>query len=120
MPLSHPLMQPEPLRDVLARLSELSGDRWLYIASSITDITLDTPCSARTFDSREASPEERDEFDAMVEQMGLRSFLCGSQLEDIIINLKLQRADYTPQQLAAAIDYYWRHDAFIDVSTDAA
>ncbi len=61
-----------------------------------------------------------DEFDVTVDQMGWRSFLCRSQLEEIITNLKLQRAEYSHQELVSAIDYYWTNDAFIDLSNRGA
>jgi len=120
MPLEQPFEQPRPLRDFLSRLSELPRRVWLYIPASVADITLDTPCYATTFDSRDLSPEEQDEFDAMAERTGMRCFFYRDQLEDIRTNLTLQRSDFTPEQFIGAIDFYWRHDAFIDLSTNVA
>ena len=120
MPITNPFSQPRPLRDILSKAVELAWDRWLYIPASVTHITLDTPCYATTFDSRDCSPEELDEFDAMVERTGMRSFFYRRQLDEVRDNLRLQQHDYTIEQLATAIDFYWRHDAFIDLSTHAA
>lgn len=120
MSLSQPFEQPRPLRDFLPRLSELPRHIWLYISALVTAITLDTPCYATTFDSRNLSPEEQDEFDALAERTGVRCFFCRDQLEEIRTNLTLQRSDFTPEHFVTAIDYYWRHDAFIDLSTNAA
>jgi hypothetical protein len=60
------------------------------------------------------------EFEAYAERIRLRSFFCRDQLRDIIENLRQQRTDFTRPQLATAVDFYWRRDAFIDLSTPAA
>lgn len=118
MPRTNPFEQPRPLRDFLSRLAELPRQIWLYIPASVTDITLDTPCYATTFDSRDLSPEEQDEFDSLAEQAEMRCFFYRDQLEDIRANLKLQCADFSLDQFTSAIDFFWRHDAFIDLSTN--
>ena len=118
MPPTNPFEQPRPLQDFLARLSELPRHVWLYIPASITDITLDTPCHATNFDSRDLSPEEQDEFDSLAESSGMRCFFYRDQLEGIRANLGLQRPDFSVEQFVAAIDHYWRHDAFVDLSTN--
>jgi len=120
MPLTQPFEQPKPLRDFLGQLSALPRHNWLYIPASVTDITLDTPCYATTLISRDLSPDEQDEFDALAERTGLRCFFYRDQLEDILANLRLQRVDFTPELFTEAIDFYWRHDAFIDLSTKVA
>ena len=120
MSLTQPFEQPRSLRDFLSRLSEVPRHVWLYIPATVTNITLDTPCYATAFDSRDLSPEEQDEFDALAERTLLRCFFYRDQLEDIRANLMLQRSDFTPDQFITAIDYYWRHDAFIDLSTNVA
>ena len=120
MPPTQPFEHPRPLRDILSRLSELPHHNWLYISASVTDITPDTPCYATTFDSRDVSPEEQDEFDSLAERTGMRCFLCRDQLEGIRANLGLQRPEFSLVQFITAIDFYWRHDAFIDLSTNVA
>jgi hypothetical protein len=120
MPLTQPFEQPRPLRDFLSRLAELPRHVWLYIPASVTAITLDTPCSATTFDSRDLSPEEQDEVDSLAERTGMRCFFYRGQLEEIHANLSCQCPDFTPEQFITAIDFYWRHDAFIDLSTNVA
>jgi hypothetical protein len=99
---------------------ELPEWSWLYIANTVTEITLDTLCLPTATDSSDLNEEEFKEFEAYAESAGLRSFLDGDQLEDIIENLRQQSVDFTQQQLATAIDFYWRHDAFIDLSTHVA
>ena len=120
MPLTRPFEQPRPFRDFLSRLSELPQHVWLYIPTSVDEITFDSPCFATTFDSRGLSREEQDELDALVEGTGMRCFFCRDQLEDIRSNLALQRPDFTGEQFISAIDFYWRHDAFIDLSRTTA
>lgn len=120
MPLTQPFEKPRPLRDILSRLSELPSYVWLYIPASLTDITLDTACYANTVDARDLSPDEQDEFDVLAERTGMRCFFCRSQLEDIRANLTFQRPDFTLEQFLVAIDFYWRHDAFIDLSIGPA
>ena len=116
MPLTQPFEQPKPLHDVLAQLSDLPRHVWFYIPSSVADIKLDTPCYAATFNSKDLSETEQEEIDALVERAGMKCFFCRDQLEDILANLQLQRLEFSPEQLTAAIDYYWRHDAFVDLS----
>ena len=81
---------------------------------------MDTLCLPTATDTLDLSTEEIEEFDAYAEHSGLSAFFCRDQLEGIIKNLRQQSADFTPQQLATAIDFYWRHDAFINMSIHAA
>ena len=120
MSLAQPFEQTRHLRDILVRLDELQWYVWLYIPASVTGITLDTPCCPTTFDSREISLDEQDEFDLLTERKGIRCFFCRQQLEDIRFNLDSQCPDFSLEQLVRAIDFYWRHDAFIDLSTKVA
>ena len=120
MPKPTPFREAKPLGHFIEHLAELPRWSWLYIAVTEPDITLDTACHPTATDSRDMSEEEIQEFEAYTELSGLRSFFYRDQLRDIIENLRLQRSDFTPQQLATAIDFYWKHDAFIDFSTHAA
>jgi hypothetical protein len=90
---------------------------WLYITDSVSTVTLDTLCLPTATASRDLSNEELEEFDAYATRNGLRPFLCHDQVRDIIQNLRLQRPEFTQQQLSAALDHYWRHDAFIDLTS---
>jgi hypothetical protein len=120
MPTPSPFREAKPLGYFIEHLAELPRWSWLYIAATEPDITLDTVCHPTATDSRDMSEAEIQEFEVYAERIGLRSFFYRDQLRDIIENLRQQRSDFTPQQLAAAIDFYWRHDAFIDLSTQAA
>jgi len=119
MPTSNLFREPCRLGHLVEHLTELPSWSWLYIGADQTAITLDTLCLPTATDSRDMSEEEIQEFEAHAQSNGLRAFFCRDQLQDIIENLRRQRAEFTPQQLAVAIDYYWRRDAFIDLSTPA-
>ncbi len=120
------MLKPNPFRETkrlgffIDHLADLPQWSWLYIADAETKITFDTLCLPTATNSREMSEEEIQEFETFAKRAGLRSFFCHNQLREVIENLKQQRTDFTPQQLATAIDFYWRHDAFIDLSTGAA
>jgi hypothetical protein len=116
MPLANPFENPRPLREFLARLAGLPRHCWLYVPTTVTEITLETPCYATRFDSRDLSPEEQDEFDSFVEQTGMRSLLCVPQLEEVQANLNIQHPEFSLGNLADAVDFYWKHDAFVDLS----
>lgn len=120
MPAPSPYCETKRLGFFIDRLSELPRWSWLYIADVETEITLDTLCLPTATNSRDMSEQEIQEFEAYAKRAGLRSFFNRDQLQDIIENLRQQRADFTPQQLATAIDFYWRHDAFIDLDTRSA
>ncbi len=48
----------------------------------------------------------------------MRCFFYRDQIEEIRANLGLQCSSFSPEQFIAAIDFYWKHDAFIDLSTN--
>lgn len=106
---------PTPLRSVIDALGSLQN-QWLYIPAATKEIEFATPCSSLAIDENELSPEEQDELDAYPETAGLKSFLCISQLEDIAQNLRHQFPNFSDQDLVKAINYYWRHDAFISLA----
>ena len=97
--------QVKPLKCFLKKKTQYY--QWLFVAHN-EEITLDTPFLAVR--------EDFDEFDAFAEQLednNIRSFLSTTQLEDIVENLRLQKAKYTDEELLAAISFYWKNDAFI-------
>lgn len=108
--------QRKKLREILAGLDDLPRHVWLYIPASITVIAHETPCYATTFNTRDLSPEEQDEFDLQTEREKIRCFFNREQLEDIRANLEAQRPGFPAELLVSAIDFYWKHDAFIDLS----
>lgn len=105
---------PQPLKRILESMRTLP-DQWLYIPLGVKQIEVETLCRACVIDAKELSPEEQEELDAYPETVGLKGFLCLTQLEDIINNLREQRPSFSEHDLMAAINFYWRHDAFINV-----
>jgi hypothetical protein len=114
-----PFHESNSLKYFIENLVGLSRWSWLYIKSNETNITLSTVCHPTAVDSREMSDDEVDEFEAYAEQSGLRCFFSRDQLEEIIANLNQQCSNFTEHQLVAAISFYWRHDAFIDITASS-
>jgi len=114
MDWSHAFGPPAPLKRVLETMDALP-DQWLYIPLGVEQIEADTPCRACIVENKELSPEEQDELDEYPETVGLKCFLCLSQLEGIVSNLRQQRPSFSERDLMAAINFYWSNDAFIDV-----
>lgn len=114
MDWSRAFKEPLTLRLVIDGLGSLP-DQWLFIPSATRAIDFATPCYCLSIDANELSPEEQDELDAYPETIGLGSFLCVSQLEDVAQNLRQQVPQFSDKDLVQAINYYWRHDAFIDL-----
>jgi hypothetical protein len=114
------LQEAKPLGYFVEHLAELPSWLWLYLRADAAEILLSTPCYAQASDSRELSDEEMDAFETDVETAGFRRFLNRDQIEEIMENFKQQRSAPTAHEIAAAIAYYWTHDAFIGLSGNAA
>ena len=97
--------QVKPLKSFLQEKAQYY--QWLFIVRD-EEITLDTSCLTVR--------EDFDEFDEFAEQLeddNIHSFLSTAQLEDIVENLRLQKAEYTDEELPTAVNFYWKNDAFI-------
>ena len=117
---SHPYQEARPLSYFVSHLADLPNWLWLYVGADTSEILIDTVCHPTAADSRDMSDEEIERFEAYSTHAGLRSLLCRDQLQEIFDNLKEQQAASSQEELAAAINFYWKHDAFIDLSTHAA
>src|SRR5690242_13817609 len=115
MPTRSLFLKARSLSDVVEHLAELPAWAWLYISGAEPKVTLKTGCLQTAVGSRDMS-----EVESSAARAGLKCFLSRDQLEDIIENLRQQTPEFTLDQLAAAIDHYWRHDAFIDLSKPLA
>ena len=120
MPLPAHIGEAKPLSHFIERLVELPPWSWLYVPDATDDVTLTLSCYPKTTDSREMSEEESDEFEACLARNGLKTLLCPAQLEDVVSNLRQQRSSPSLDDIVAAIDFYWKHDAFIEVPHDVA
>jgi len=115
MNLDEHLGPPLPLRDWLDRLGDFPADGWLTVSANTTRVSLDTICRPIVTNGRDLSDDEDDALEAALDAARLTWFLNEDQLEDIVVNLALQVDHYSPEQLLAAIQYYWAHDAFIEL-----
>lgn len=119
MDWTHALGAPQPLSDFLQRLGEIPRHWWLHIPQGVTRIDLSTPCRPCLIDTCDISPEEADDLYEYPKKVGLKGFLSPDQLEEIISNLWQQQPQFSEGQLVAAINYYWIHDAFINLGPRA-
>ena len=119
MDWSHAFGPAQPLSYFVERLAYLPRHSWLYVANDADRIDVRTPCCPCLVNTGDLSDEEADDLDLYASTIGLKTLLCPDQLEEIIENLRQQHARFTDEDLSAAIDYYWKHDAFIDLSTRA-
>lgn len=103
----------KPLGYFVDHLDELPASGWLYICADTIEIKLATECYLVEVDSRKVSEGEMVAFETVWKAAGFMSFLCDGQVREIVDNLKEQRAAHTRVELERAIDFYWRHDAFI-------
>lgn len=109
----HQLGEAQPLCHFVEHLSNIPKWSWLYIAESVRDVGLRTACYLRSIDFRDLSDQEYEDFESAVHAAGLKCFLSRDQLADIVDNLAEQRSDYGSEHLEAAVDFYWKHDAFL-------
>lgn len=81
------------------------------------EISLSTEMFPVTGDTGDLSDEEYEEFDNSIHECGYSNFLNLDQMEDIVSNLKMQKSNYSENELINAIEYYFSHDAFLDIKT---
>ena len=120
MPLPEYLGESKPLGHFVDHLNELSWSCCLYVRHTMRDIDLAIECFPSDFDYQQASEGEAEDFEASVTAAGFRPFLFRDQLQGIVDNLRRQRREYERSDLARAIDYYWKRDAFIVLRDDVA
>ena len=120
MPLPEGLGTAKPLGYFFDHLDELPPSGWLYIRADTDQIKLVTECYPVEVESREVSEDEMVAFEKAWHVAGYKSFLCDGQIREIIGNLEDQRAAHSRADLERAIDFYWRHDAFLELGGDVA
>tara|TARA_R110001599_G_scaffold346101_1_gene571027 strand:- start:231 stop:560 length:330 start_codon:yes stop_codon:yes gene_type:complete len=107
-------LESEPLNWWVNNLKAMPRDIWLWILQETNSLLPDTRCFA-VGSGIDLSPEEQDQREADLESSGLICLFFKDQLEDIEQNLKAQKKDYDQRDLYAAINYYWKNDAFISL-----
>lgn len=98
----------------IRNLDAMSRDIWLWISKETEFLEPDTPCFA-VDEGVDLSPGEQEQREADLESDGLSCFVFKDQLEDVVQNLQAQNRNFNQQDLYAAINYYWKNDAFINL-----
>ena len=106
------LGEPQPLLAVIHNVSKTAGT-WFYVDASTNEVTAALLCFPRIIDLRDMSESEIDEMEDAIRAAGFKSFLCSDQVEDVLSNLRQQRANATDADVIEAIDFYWKNDAFM-------
>jgi hypothetical protein len=103
--------------DLLILVSRQSPKGWLYLPK-YTKWNLKSP--ATILESDEVPPELEDEPDAGVPEFAkvnhLQQVLEISTLQQIITNARTQKSDATLEDLFKAFEFYYKHDAFIELA----
>ena len=106
---------PSTLGYYARHLNQWHDGGWLFIRAD-SKVAFDTPCYLQAWDDKDLSPEEQEEFDRRIPELGYRLFLEWGQLSEIADNLEDQKPDFNDSDLEKAILFYWRRDAFIDLT----
>ena len=105
-------------REALLNISNSSGTAWLYLPRD-RNWSLDSECAI--LESEEVPPELADDPNAGVpefaRQNGLMQVLPVTVVQDIVMNARMQKALPTVDDYLKAVLYYYKHDAFIDLTS---
>jgi len=107
-------MSNNTLFELLGNLSNLDRDDFPWIRRSEQVVSAKTPYVILNGDIN-ISNEEYEFLEAELIQRGYKEFLSKEDLLSIIQNLEQQKASYSSEHLFAAINYYWKNDAFIQI-----
>ncbi|MEO0796955.1 MAG: hypothetical protein AAFX93_17495 [Verrucomicrobiota bacterium] len=121
-------MDIEPFIGPSKSLSQWLGDckenrgqgYWLIFKdlSEQENLSLETEIFPITGNTGELTDDEFIELDDRIVRSGFSNFLNLDQLEDIVDNLNIQKADYNDSELLRAVEHYFSHDAFISIDSD--
>ncbi len=96
------------LFDILLRLDELPWDHQVYLK---TECLSDLQLSALVLNDDELERDENDE-PTYASSKGYKHYLGIADLQDIKQNLAIQKLNWSFKDLALAIDYYHKNDAY--------
>ncbi|MGO2476804.1 MAG: DUF7716 domain-containing protein [Pseudoalteromonas sp.] len=99
-------------------LADLQGNRFSeWMISDVDKYSLEMLIYPVYLETWDLNPEEYELIeDAVLSQgNGFGNVLSAEQLEDIISNLKMQKAGYSDAELETAINYYDENDAFFEL-----
>lgn len=112
------LGESEPLKNWINKYITQRGlQYWLVYQDTAENETLQltTQLLPIVDDMRDWSNEEIDEFEDSLINNGYCYLLNMDQIEDVIDNLKQQKAQPSEQELLEAIIFYYERDAFISL-----
>ena len=115
------LMETETLVSVteaLLNIPNSSGTAWLYLPVD-RNWSLDSKCAI--LESEEIPPELEDDPNAgepeFARKNGLMQVLPVTVVQDIVMNARMRTALQTADDYLNAVLYYYKHDAFIDLTS---
>ncbi|MCA1613855.1 MAG: hypothetical protein LC800_06845, partial [Acidobacteria bacterium] len=85
----------------------LSLDYWLFIPDNVEEVTAATLCLP--------VPSDVEDW-AWTSEKGWKEFLSSHDIADVIEGLRTQKAACSEDELVAAVNYFWKNDAFIEVT----
>jgi hypothetical protein len=107
----NPFRDTKRLGYILGNIETLSPDSLLYVSGNVEEVDASTLCMPISLDSEK--PEDVQWF---IRGNSLKEFLSASDLQDILENLRLQTGTFTESDLIAAVNFYWKNDAFIETA----
>lgn len=110
------LGKPEPVKSWIDKcISNRGLGYWLVYedTSQNDDIQLTTTLLPIVGNTNNFSDQEFDEFENSLFKSGYCYFLNMDQIEDVIDNYTMQKAQWTDSELLEAILFYFERDAFI-------
>lgn len=88
---------------------------WLVYVETDEEVELSTPMFPLTEATNDLTDDEYEAFEDNLIRSGYCYFLNLDQIEDVISNLKMQKSDYSKQELIKALNHYFSRDAFIEI-----
>ncbi|AAN53246.1 hypothetical protein HRJ35_03330 [Shewanella oneidensis MR-1] len=110
--------QPESLLCWIGKCIEQPGLSYWLVYQDLAEgesLQLTTPLFPIVNDMRDLSDAEIDAFEDGLSRNDYSYLLNTDQIEDVIYNLKQQKAQPSEQELLEAIIFYYERDAFIDI-----
>lgn len=108
--------QPKPFREVLCGIERYSTKCWVYL-SEVDSWNINSPCLV--LESEEVPPEREDHPDAGVpdaaKRLKMMQAITVAEVQDVVANAKIQKADVDAETLFRAFLYYYDNDAYLSL-----
>lgn len=89
---------------------------WVVYKEGCTSYSTNMKLDAVTLDNYDIEPEEYMDLEEQVLAQGFSNALNPDQVTDIISNLSKIKPSYSVDDLILAINFYSKHDTFIDIA----